>query len=575
MYQRDYTWQAEEVSDFVADFLDAYDRNSQRFYGTILLSDSAPYREIIGNRHVRYVIDGQQRITTSLICLVALRHLALDLASLYLPSRDVAEGIFQRLTVEPSDVGASRLPRLHANRSNALFIHGLMKREIESRKHVELLLNGGIPESARTSCKRLFDAYLLAYQILRDEISERVGGIETDDAAMPLQALMANVEMCKAAAEVIQRYFQHFTRHSVVVKIEIREWLEAFELFDGLNNRGMDLAKREVLKNVLFSRAARSGGESELRVVESKWDEFKDLLPERIFARFLRHYLLLTNPGVTLGGATRKFLEQTEMDDALSTVEELIKVGVKYQQIVMPDDRNCRDPRLRVQLTSLVILGAERVRPIVLAALLSDVSKPKLLEILSALEILQFRRSSICQQDNKILETAVQRIASDLLRNGNSGVDQAVIEIKSLSPHDGLFRKMFEEKSHIPPAVARYLLLKIENHLRAVQQQLPVSEATLEHILPQKPMRHWGRDPKDPTVRDLIGRIGNLTLLRQQDNSGVGNLSFAKKKQTYGRKEESLKINRDVVAASRWNSTQIIARQKSLAEVAVEVWRLS
>jgi hypothetical protein len=129
-----------------------------------------------------------------------------------------------------------------------------MKRELESLSDVEDLLNNGIPENSKNSCRRLYEAYLLAYRMLRDEISTRTGGAETDDPVTPLNVLLVSAEQCQVAADHIQRCFQHFTRHSLVVKIEITDWLEAFELFDGLNNRGMELAKREVLKNVLFSR---------------------------------------------------------------------------------------------------------------------------------------------------------------------------------------------------------------------------------------------------------------------------------------------------------------------------------
>jgi hypothetical protein len=255
-------------------------------------------------------------------------------------------------------------------------------------------------------------------------------------------------------------------------------------------------------------------------------------------------------------------------------VEELIKVGTKYQQIIAPSENNCRDRKTREKLDCLVVLSAERIRPIILAALLSNVSKPKLVYLLETLEALQFRRSAICQQDNKILENAVQRIAENLLVQGNDGVEHAVIAIRELSPSDTLFQKMFEEKSHLPPAIARYLLLKIENHIRSERRQLPVGQATLEHILPQKPLQHWRKDPKDPGVRELIGRIGNLTLLRQQDNSKVGNLGFAKKRRVYGHKEESLNINHDVVTATQWTRSQIIRRQKRLAVLALAIWSL-
>lgn len=81
VYQRDYTWREEDAELFISDLAATFSSKTQRFFGPILIADNAPFTDCPANRTVVYVIDGQQRLTTLLLLLVALRHLALELST--------------------------------------------------------------------------------------------------------------------------------------------------------------------------------------------------------------------------------------------------------------------------------------------------------------------------------------------------------------------------------------------------------------------------------------------------------------------------------------------------------------
>lgn len=571
-YQRDYTWREDEVGLFLSDLIAAMNSKTQRFFGPILMADNAPFTDSPENRTIVYVIDGQQRLTTFLIALVALRHLALELSRVLPQSRDVAEQIHLRLTVD-SDDGPDRLPRLQANRANAVFMNGLLVST--NPNDVARLYDTVTPKQRQSRCTTLLESYQQTYSELRLLIAHRAGNFNLgSDEIRSLDEILTTHELAKAGAEEIRTVSQYIMKNSVIVRIHIKDWQESFELFDGLNNRGMELAKRDVLKNVMFSRAAKEGQATGLKQIEERWKEFEELLSESQFARFLRHYLLLEHPDITLNGVTRTFITLTGRERTEMTMDNLIRAANHYRTIIQPTAANCSDLAEQRLLENLVVLSAERIRPILLSAMLVGVSKPARNRLFTALENLYFRRSAICQQDNKTLEREVQRIAAEIYKHGTSCIDRMIQRLNALSPSDKVFEQMFNEKSGIPDNVARYLLLKIENYLRGAAGQLPIEAGTLEHILPQSPERHWRRSPKDPAVRALINRLGNLTLLRQQENSRVGNESFRKKKDVYGDEDEGLHINRIVTSASRWSEAEIRRRQKFLGQQAKNVWPL-
>lgn len=573
LYQRDYKWSNTEIDDFLHDAFDSLKSNKQRFYGTVLLSEDAPQHDkALGNRSL-YVIDGQQRLTTTLLVLSAMRHIAIEIAKSYADALVIATRLDDRISVE--GLGQGREPRLVANRVNSQFLTNLLSESTKTREQVEEKFKSIRDKKAQKRCETIFEAYKYCFFYLRDAIVKEVTGIVvSEESQAGLDEFLNSDDEYKAATEFLEKFRYHFLQNSLIVKIQIQSWMESFELFDGLNNRGMELAAKDVLKNVILSRAA-SSGDSMVDQVEKQWQKFDEYTSVFDFNKFLRHWLLLEHEDVTLGGATRMFIAETQNEAPMTTVERLNDAALFYSAIDSPSPELTSDKTELRHYTNLKTMSAQRVRPIMLAALLKKVKQKELCQILNSLEVLHFRRSAICQLDNKTLEISVQRIASELFRNGTSGARKAIADIESLNPTDDVFKLNFVHKSGMPSGVARYMLLKIENYLRTStgQPELDSDDVTLEHILPQEPKEHWGLDPSKPEVRVLIGRIGNLTLLRGKVNGAASNLSFVEKKNLYGGNQNSLLITADVISESEWTSDEISQRQENLCSYAAEIWK--
>jgi len=576
LYQRDFTWGESEVGDFIQDAVDSFHSLQQRFYGTILLSENAPQHDSKGSTPSLYVIDGQQRLTTALLALTAMRHLAVEMSLTYPPATELATRLNDRITIQGA--GTEREPRLFANRVNSAFMTTLLAETTKSFDMVEVSFAGIGPKATQRRCQALLSAYQSCYRFFRNFVVKEVVGVDIDDDknTLKLSEFISTPTHLKEATEKLELFRLHFLRNSVFVKIQVMDWMESFELFDGLNNRGMELAKKDVLKNVVLSRAAKSGN-SAVELVEKQWQSFDDMTQKFEFTRFLRHWLLLEHKEVSLGGATRKFIQLLGNEPANNTVERLCRTASQYVAIVSPDSSLTSNAEERRGYANLNRLSAERVRPIMLAALLRNVPTKQVCEILKALERLQFRRSAICQLDNKTLEASVQQIASALFANGAAHTKKTIAAIEELNPSDEIFTQNFMTKSGMPSGIARYMLLKIENHLRYVegnkQPALDFEDVTLEHILPQEPGEHWGLDPQKPEIKTLIGRLGNLTLLKREPNIEASNLPFAEKKKHYGKKEHSLFISKDVLKKKQWTETEINERQKILANLAKDIWK--
>jgi hypothetical protein len=408
----------------------------------------------------------------------------------------------------------------------------------------------------------------VAYQFIQKSIFKRAKvllGKEYTGNETSLSVLVDDVSECDVLVEHFKRIELAFREKSAFVEITVRKWQDAFSLFDGLNNRGLELAKRDIVKNVVFARAAGHELQPEaFSVLLEKWRQLEKLVPESKFGNFMRHYLFLTNDTVMLKNVVRIFLAETDSQSAETILGILEKAGNAYNRILDPE----KEENLQIQnrLTRLKVLGAERVYPIILSCQLGSLTVTQQLEVLRALETLYFRRSAICQMDNKDIEKKIQSVAANLYAHGSSKVSDALSEIDSWNPTDQEFLTLFKVRRGIDPGIARYMLLEIENSMRPGH---PIESTTLEHILPQDPSL-WGLDGNSEETQVLIQQLGNLTILTNSDNSRIQNFPFDDKKVVY--KEENLKINALVVESSQWGKDEIAARQQKLSEHILALW---
>ena len=92
----------------------------------------------------------------------------------------------------------------------------------------------------------------------------------------------------------------------------------------------------------------------------------------------------------------------------------------------------------------------------------------------------------------------------------------------------------------------------------------------MEHVLPENPGKKC--TIKADIAAAFYKRLGNLVLLKATPNSTIGNEPFTAKKPELA--NSTYKLTEVTGKADNWGTDEIEARQKKLAEIAVNTWPL-
>ena len=128
---------------------------------------------------------------------------------------------------------------------------------------------------------------------------------------------------------------------------------------------------------------------------------------------------------------------------------------------------------------------------------------------------------------------------------------------------------------YVPLSVAKYILWKYENHLREEKgyKALPLtSEFEVEHIAPREkpnvPNHGYGRYTE--SFIESIEKIGNLVLISKSHNSSIGNKPLSKKLKTYDYLLQQIEVKKMIDKVKKntgraiWNRELIEERTKRL-----------
>ncbi len=130
--------------------------------------------------------------------------------------------------------------------------------------------------------------------------------------------------------------------------------------------------------------------------------------------------------------------------------------------------------------------------------------------------------------------------------------------------------------------MVRYVLSELELSLAGkFDVGFDETKVSIEHILPQNP-NEWGRTKKE--TKEYVNQIGNLLLISKRKNGALGNKPLADKLvelrdqstklrlvDDFLTKAESTEWNFDAISASG-DFVAILARGRFLAEIAYKIW---
>ncbi|MGY8683731.1 DUF262 domain-containing HNH endonuclease family protein [Bradyrhizobium sp. UFLA05-153] len=539
-HQRDYRWEQEKVQKLFDDLTESMDRKD-RFYFIGLMV-------FMGSEDGRLrVLDGQQRLATTIIILSALR--AWFGAS---ESEGSTSSQIQYDFIGRTEYGEKQpLPKMHLNYNNDdLF-----------QKYV--VNSSPLPEIK--AALNSFNKNASNYRLL--------------DAIAYCHARITQIAEKHADSKKTTAYFADLLKYIrdsvVVVRLTVPNAANAFRVFETLNDRGLDLSAVDLVKNHLFGLAHDQSTDL-LAQLEKRWAQITQELQNVKEEEFLRVYWTSRNGRTQLEDVFEGVQEKYKTGSAAAELSvDLLEAAEHYAALEASTDPiwTPYPPDTRETIASLRLLGAKQVKPVVLSAL-KKFDQHEFGRLLKLLETIIVRWQLIGEERTGAIEIQCARLAHLIWTQKVKRASDARSALETIYINDDSFRASFAEKDGLSNQKAVYLLKRIEEHERRARhgkELSPTSSLTLEHILPRNPDAWQEALAADFTLRDYVSRLGNLCLLTETKNRDVGRSPFEEKKKIF-EKSELLTTN-GIAKYQAWDRKAIEDRQLWLASKAVAIWR--
>jgi len=528
LYQRSYAWEDSHVNDLYDDLLSSI-RNAEDeyFIGSIVIS--------AGNERDE-VVDGQQRLATISIFLAAVRD--------YFQSQDDQARVdhIQGQYLSSTDRRSlEEVPNLRLNNNDNNYFYN------------RIILNPAEDiETTRASHDRLLSAFKLAKKKISAYIST---------SNNPTDSLL---DLCEFIDE-----------HLKVILVKVPNHANAFTIFETLNDRGLELAISDLLKNFLLGQA-----DNRLTEVQENWTKMYSLLEntenEDLVVTFLRQYWSsiygLTRERDLYKKIKGKITSKQRAIDFSSNLEEAARV---YVALIDTSNSFWSDysDSAKNHIATLNLFRMIQMRPL----LLSIISKFNSKEVEKSLKFLVSVSVRFLIYGG-LGGGALEQQFSERAKEVSSGEISTTSQLKeklSRVPTDTQFKEAFETAAVSKQYLARYYLMTLEkaNNGEENPELIPnadTSAVNLEHVLPKSPDETWDID--QDTHRAYVKRLGNLAIMSTKLNSEIGNSSFESKKEFY--EKSSFALTSSLADYDKWSTEIINERQKELAELAIQTWKI-
>lgn len=578
-YQREYVWKVDDqVEQFLADIASEFEPGakdqSSYFIGSII---------VVKNGSKYDVIDGQQRLTTTVLTMCALR--------------DVLNG--QQLGALQTQYFETIKSWLSSFDMDANEVQVRLELQYEESRDflLRLIQAQPSPPDDTASIRRMREAYARIKLELQQYLN--------------------------TSLEALVEYTRYFLTKIDLVVIESENLSSALKIFETINQRGAGLNAMDLVKNLLFSKAKPA----EFSRIKDKWKELTGHLQRAGEGdsplRFLRYFLMARY--------YQGILREDELYKWVISVEG--KVSLRYEELpyelAVELERGARRYADLVGATQLQNDGGDypavtrigfinKVKSrqhLILLLALDHACPPEGINYLAKqLESFFFYSNTLGIQTKDYERQFSQWAAS--LRGLRTVAEIGPIVDTTLRPflevRLGAFRQKFlalSDNDYHPLYRLRYVLGRMENtllaHCNMPQKGLHfIDGLQIEHILPQTPRGGIVPPELASNKSEYLGhvyRLGNVTLLESVINQAVNNFNnldgtwFTDKQAEYAKSGllstqllnhqfaigVNTKVNQLSIRPSgdfrtdNWDGPAIQRRQVALLELALDTWTLN
>lgn len=535
VYQRKYDWKFENCKQLYDDLKNIIrDNRESHFFGSIV-SAVVPN----GSKIEYHIIDGQQRLTTISLLLLAISNLIKE-GKVNCSKKMLSEEIMNRFLISP-----------YADEGDKIKL-----RPVKSDQDALIRLFGDKEDYDLSS--NLTTNYQYFYDLIsQDSISV----IDLFDAICKLE----------------------------IIAITLQEYDNAQLIFESLNSTGLALTEGDKIRNfVLMSLPTKL----QSTYFDKYWSKIEKCT-ENDVSKFIRDYLTLKRQITpNMNDVYHEFKTYTQSLNL--TIDELLEDILKYARLyekLLTSKSGLNNERLDNCLYRLNRLEIVVPRPFLLEVLRLNqdgkITTDDVTEIFIIVENYLFRRN-ICEVPTNALNKVFKNLNREIIRYDNTANDYLSKFIYALTskkgfgryPSDDEFKEAISQKQvyRMRGTFKAYLFERFENYgtveAKDVYTNLDRNIYTIEHIMPQTLTPFWKDslgEKVDKIHETWLHRLANLTLTGY--NSNLSNNTFIEKRDGKGGyKDSGLRMNQKIAAKDIWGLEELEERNKELVKKALEIW---
>ena len=530
VYQRYYSWETEQCSRLWKDIVDMQKKGKiGHFVGSIVnIAEQAMPTGV----QKYMIIDGQQRLTTLSLLLIALRNYAEEHPE---DGTINARRIDNMLLKNEYEEGDERYKLLLTETDRDLLIRLVEKKPI--RDHVLSLI---LPNYT------FFVGKIADMELQPKDIYEAIGKLQIVNITLD-----RNVDDAQA-------------------------------IFESLNSTGKELSESDLIRNYVLMGLEAS---EQQYVYEHMWRPMEQLFDyekrDSVMDSFFRDYLTMKTTRIPKIDRVYEGFKSYHLNCEFSTIRELCDDLLTYatyytNMIFRRSDKvilkslysDIDDLRMDVAFPFLLKVHNDCAEGVI--------TEDDLIEIIKMCISYVFRRS-ICgiptNSLNKTFATLRNEIKTDDYMNSIKAFFVLRDDYKEF-PDNEKFKKEFVSRDIYNMRSRNFILSRLENF--GNKAPIIIENYTIEHIMPQNsnPSDEWktmlGTNWKE-VQKNYLHTIGNLTLTAY--NSEMSDNPFMVKMDMEGGfKESALRLNSYLVTLTEWNEEHIKERARLLAEKAEQIW---
>jgi len=538
VYQRNYDWLETQCNKLLKDILVVSKSQTllSHFIGSIVFIQDSIY--MTSSRIQLTIIDGQQRLTTVTLLILAIAHsiiekgnekLAKQLIKKYIINEDFEN---DQLKLKPTLKDAEALAYLVANDFSEPF-----------KNYSRIIEN---------------------YFYFKNEV-----------AKLDIDTILKGVDKI----------------NFVEVSLE-RGKDEPQRIFESLNSTGLDLSQADLIRNyVLMDLEPKK----QQQIYENIWVKIENYTIDEIthqtkLSDFIRDYLTLkfrdipnkNKVFITFRNKYEFPNNEDKVEKIESQLQEIKLFASFYNKLINPSHEKEKD--IQEHLRYIHKLEINVVNPFILE-IYQDyatkiIDKQTFIKVLILIQSYVWRRFIMGLPTNVLNKVFMSLYTNVNKENYVSSIEKALVSKKGQHrfPIDAEVIAEIKIKDFYNTQSKNriYFLERLENFGKAIPFYIEGnSKVTTEHILPQKPSTDWKiglGNTLELFHQKYLNNIGNLTI--SGNNGELGNKSFAFKRDQpdYGYRSSGLWLNQYLSNIENWTEVELLVRLEIITKKTLQIW---